>query len=558
MGFPAGTPVRPGPAVWQRPRTCRPEPDAHGVGARTGADQPPRARVHPIARVPTEQGTTTMASSLTKDSVGASDKTFFGHPRGLATLFMTELWERFSWYGMRAILVLYLIAGVLEGPLAGREALAAAIYGVYNAVVYMAAMPGGWVADRLWGARKAVLVGGIVIASGHYTLAIPSDVAFFIGLSLIAVGTGLLKPNISAMVGGLYEGQPSARRDAGFTIFYMSINIGGLFAPLVVGYLGENVNWHLGFAVAGVGMTLAVVQYVLGSRHLGDVGRYPGTPATPQEKRSVLRKAALWAGLALAALLIDVALGTYDIEHVVNFLAVLGVVVPILYFVSMFRNPELTGEDRPRVKAFVWFFVTAVLFWMIYDQSGSLLTIFADNDTDRMIGGWEFPASWFQSVNPFMIIVLAPLFASLWVWLAKRNREPSAPMKFSLAMLLIGGSFGLMGLAGAAAANSETGKVTVFWLLGVYLLQTVGELCLSPVGLSLSTKLAPRQFVGQIMGLWFLATATGNALNGWATQLNKPMGDAAYYTMWGVVAVAAGFAFMTAGKRIRALMSGVQ
>ena len=499
-----------------------------------------------------------MASSSTKSSVGTADKTFFGHPRGLATLFMTEMWERFSWYGMRAILVLYLIAGVLEGPLADREALAAAIYGVYNAVVYMAAMPGGWVADRLWGARKAVLVGGIVIAAGHYTLAIPSDVAFFVGLGLIAIGTGLLKPNISAMVGGLYEGRPSARRDAGFTIFYMSINIGGLLAPLVVGYLGENVSWHLGFAAAGLGMTLAVVQYVLGGRHLGDVGREPGTPATPEEKRSVLRKAALWTGLAVAALLADVALGTYDIEHVVNLLAVLGVVVPVLYFVSMYRNPELTGEDRPRVKAFMWFFATAVLFWMIYDQSGSLLTIFADNSTDRMIGSWEFPASWFQSVNPFMIIVLAPVFASLWVRLAQRDREPSTPVKFALAMLLIGGSFALMGLAGAAAANSETGKVTVFWLLGVYLLQTIGELCLSPVGLSLSTKLAPKRFVGQIMGLWFLAISTGNALNGWVTQLNEPMGDAAYYTMWGVIAVATGLAFMAAAKRIRALMGDVR
>ncbi|MFF6778348.1 peptide MFS transporter [Streptomyces sp. NPDC012637] len=501
-----------------------------------------------------------MASSLTTASSGTpgSEKTFFGHPRGLATLFMTEMWERFSWYGMRGILVLYLVAGVLDGPLEGREALAASIYGVYNAVVYMAAMPGGWVADRLWGARKAVLVGGIVIALGHYTLAIPSDTAFFVGLALIAAGTGLLKPNISAMVGGLYEGQPSARRDAGFTLFYMSINIGGMAAPLVVGYLGENVNWHLGFAVAGIGMTLAVVQYVLGSRHLGDVGKEPGTPATPAEKRSALRKVLLWGGLAVAALLADIVLGTYDIEHIVNVLAILGIIVPVVYFVAMYRNPALKSEDKPKIKAFVWFFATAVLFWMIYDQSGSLLTLFADNKTDRMILGWEFPASWYQSVNPAMVIVLAPLFAALWVRLAKRNREPSAPMKFALAMLLIGGSFAIMGLAGAAAANSETGKVTVFWLLSVYLVQTLGEMCLSPVGLSLSTKLAPKQFVGQIMGLWFLATATGNALNGWTTKLNEPLGDALYYSLWAVVAIAAGLAFMTAGKKIRALMGDVR
>jgi POT family proton-dependent oligopeptide transporter len=503
-----------------------------------------------------------MASSQTKDDAAqvtpAGVKTFFGHPRGLATLFMTEMWERFSWYGMRAILTLYLIAAVLDGPLQGRETLAAAIYGVYNALVYMLAMPGGWVADRLWGARKAVLVGGIVIASGHFVLAIPSNSTFFFGLLLIAVGTGLLKPNISAMVGGLYENSSSARRDAGFTLFYMAINIGAMAAPLVVGTVGENVNWHLGFALAGVGMTLALVQYVLGGRHLGDVGRVPPTPATPEEKRTILRKVALWAGVAAAAALVDVALGTFDIEHVVNAMAFLGVVVPIIYFVTMFRSPVLRSEDRPKILAFVWFFVTAVLFWMIYDQSGSLLTIFADTKTDRMIGGWEFPASWYQSVNPVYVIVLAPAFAALWVWLARRNREPSTVMKFALAMLLIGGSFGIMGLAGAAAAASDTGKVTVFWLLGVYLVQTLGEMCLSPVGLSLSTKLAPAQFMSQIMGLWFLATATGNALNGWTVKLNAPMGDAAYYTMWAVVAALAGVAFMIGSKKIRALMGDVK
>ena len=508
-----------------------------------------------------------MASSLTKESpepggaqqvTPAGGKTFFGHPRGLATLFMTEMWERFSWYGMRAILVLYLIAGVLDGPLKEKEALAAAIYGVYNALVYMLAMPGGWIADRLWGARKAVLVGGIIIASGHFVLAIPSSTSFFFGLLLIAVGTGLLKPNISAMVGGLYKESESARRDAGFTLFYMAINVGAMAAPLVVGTVGENVNWHLGFAIAGIGMTLALVQYVIGGRHLGDVGKAVPTPASPEEKRAVLRKVLLWSGIAVAAVVADVALGTYDIEHIVNAMAVLGVVVPILYFAVMFRSPELTAEDRPKIKAFVWFFATAVLFWMIYDQSGSLLTIFADTKTDRMIGGWEFPASWYQSVNPVYVIILAPLFAAAWVRLAQRNREPNTVVKFALGMLLIGGSFVLMGLAGAAAASSGTGKVTVFWLLGVYLVQTLGEMCLSPVGLSLSTKLAPPQFMSQIMGLWFLATATGNALNGWTVRLNEPMGDAAYYTMWAVIAILAGLAFLVAQKKIRALMGNVK
>ncbi|MBB1256992.1 peptide MFS transporter [Streptomyces alkaliterrae] len=500
-----------------------------------------------------------MATSMTEESArpAGGGKTFFGHPRGMATLFMTEMWERFSWYGMRALLVLYLYTAVTDGGLGIDETTAVAIYGVYNAVVYMAAMPGGWVADRLWGARKAVLVGGIVIAAGHFTLAIPNSAVFFVGLGLIAIGTGLLKPNISAIVGDLYKDLPNSRRDAGFTLFYMSINIGALIAPLTVGYLGEHVDWHLGFGLAGVGMTLAVIQYVLGGRHLGDAGQAPTNPATREERRTALRRVLLWSGVAAGALLADVLLGTFEIDHIVNVLAVLGIVVPIGYFVMIFRSPKLTAEARPKVVAFVWFFLTAVLFWMIFDQSGSLLNIFADEKTDRFIGGWEFPASWLQAANPAWVIILAPLFATLWVKLAQRNREPSTPVKFALAMLLIGGSFALMGLAGATAAASDSGKVTVFWLLAVYLVQTLGELCLSPVGLSLSTKLSPKEFVSQIMGLWFLAVATGNALNGWATRLNGPLGDAAYYTMWALVAAGAGLAFLAGARKLRALTGEV-
>lgn len=497
-----------------------------------------------------------MAPTLSKDTAPPAN-TFFGHPRGMATLFMTEMWERFSWYGMRALLVLYLYTAVADGGLGIDEPTAVAIYGVYNAVVYMVAMPGGWVADRLWGARKSVLVGGVIIAAGHFTLAVPNSAVFFVGLSMIAVGTGLLKPNISAMVGELYKDQSNARRDAGFTLFYMAINVGGLLAPLTVGYLGEHVNWHLGFGLAGIGMSLAVLQFVLGSRHLGDAGVQVTNPATYAEKRSALRQVTIWTAVAAAALLVDIMLGTFDIEHIVNVLAVLGIVVPIGYFIVIFRSPKLTAEGRPKVVAFVWFFLTAVLFWMIFDQSGSLLNIFANDKTDRLIGSWEFPASWLQSANPAWVIILAPIFAALWVKLAQRDREPSTPVKFALAMMLIGGSFGLMGLAGATAAASETGKVTVFWLLGVYLVQTLGEMCLSPVGLSLSTKLAPKEFISQIMGLWFLAIATGNALNGWATRLNDPLGDSLYYTMWAVIAILAGFAFLAGARRLRALTGEV-
>ena len=484
-------------------------------------------------------------------------KTFFGHPRGLATLFMTEMWERFSWYGMRGILVLYLTAAVADGGIGMSESTAVSLYGVYNALVYMLAMPGGWIADRLCGARKAVLVGGAVIASGHYVLAIPFEPTFYVGLLLIAIGTGMLKPNISAMVGGLYAGTAGARRDAGFTIFYMAINVGAFAAPLVVGTVGENVNWHLGFGLAGVGMTLALIQYVLGGRWLGEIGKVVPTPATAEQRRSVLSKAAFWLGVAVVALVVDLAAGTYDIDHVVNTMTVLGIVVPTVYFVTMFRSGGMSRSDYSKVRAFMFFFICAVLFWMIYDQSGSLLNLFADEKTNRHIGGWEFPTSWFQSVNPVYIVLLAPLFASLWQALARRNREPGTPVKFGYAMLLIGASFGVMGLAGAAAAASDSGKVNVSWLLGVYLVQTLGELCLSPVGLSLSTKLAPRQFVSQIMGLWFLAEACGNSLNAWVTKLQGVMGDTPYYTMEGATAALCGVVFLLSARKVHSLMGDV-
>lgn len=493
-----------------------------------------------------------MPPTALSTAASPAGKSFFGHPRGLAPLFMTELWERFSFYGMRAILVLYLSAPESSGGLGVDAATATAIYSVYNALVYMLSMPGGWIADRLLGARRTVLIGGIVITCGHFMLAVPLSGTFYVGLLAICVGTGLLKPNISTMVGGLYA-KNDPRKDGGFTLFYMAINIGSVFSPLVVGTLGQQVNWHLGFATAGVGMLLGLLQYLLGARHLGAVGANAPKPAPPDVRRTVARKAGFWVGLAALALVVDVALHTFSMDHVVNVLTVLGLIVPVVYFTKIMRDRELSTDDRNKMKSFLWFFVVAAVFWMIYDQTGSTLSLFAQHSTDRHVFGWSFPASWFQSVNPVLIIILAPVFAWLWQWLRQRN--PSTPVKFSGALLLIGASFGVMGLAGLAASDGQL--VAPWWLVGVYFLQTCAELCLSPVGLSVSTKLAPPKYASQIMGLWFLAVATGDSVAAWTTQLRGPLGDGVYFATQGLLAVLCGGAFLLVRKRMRNMMSGV-
>ncbi|MFI5532252.1 peptide MFS transporter [Kitasatospora sp. NPDC051853] len=480
---------------------------------------------------------------------------FFGHPRGLATLFMTELWERFSFYGMRSLLVLFLALPADQGGIGLDSVTAASVYSVYNSLVYMLAIPGGWIADRLWGARRAVLVGGLVIMGGHFSLAVPFTATFWCGLLLIALGTGLLKPNVSAIVGQLYH-PDDPRRDGGFTVFYMAINIGSFFAPLVVGTVGQNVSWHLGFSLAGVGMALGLVQYVWGRRHLGHAGAVPGRPAEPAARRRVLRLSALWAGAAAVFFAVDAGAGWFSIGQVVDILGIVGVGLPAWYFTRLRRDRELSALERSRMSAFMWFFIAAAVFWMIYDQSGSTLTQFATDDTDLSVLGFHFPSSWFQSVNPLFIILLAPVFAWLWQWLTLRDRNPSAPVKFALGLLLIGASFGLMGLAELAASGGQ--KVSPFWLVGVYFVQTVAELTLSPVGLSLTTKLAPAKYVSQLLGLWFLATATGDAVAGWTIRLQQVVSADAYFYLQGALAALCGMAVWLAAGRIRDLMGAVK
>ena len=434
-----------------------------------------------------------------------------GHPSGLTTLFFTEMWERFSYYGMRALLMLFMVKTAAEGGLGFDTKSAAAIYGTYTMSVYLLSILGGFIADNFIGARRAVLVGGIVIATGHFTMAFGSTLTFYTGLVLIAMGTGLLKPNISTMVGSLYR-PTDERRDAGFSIFYMGINIGAFLSPLVTGYLAQSEgwktqltawglnplnSWHWGFGAAGVGMTLGLVVYVLQRGRLAHVG---SAPAPEADGRRPWGKLGL---VALGSLALIAAMKASDTYPVLVYVLFALQIAAILFFA--FR-PD---QDSKRMAAILVFFFAAEIFWAIFEQTGSSISLFADKLTHNVAFGQSFPSSWWQSVNSIWVILLAPVFAYLWIALG--HKQPSSPMKFALGLLFVSLSFVLMVPAAKLTAD---GKVGPLWLVGLFFLQTVGEMLLSPVGLSTMTKLAPQRLVGLVMGIWFLAAALGNKLAG--------------------------------------------
>jgi POT family proton-dependent oligopeptide transporter len=490
-------------------------------------------------------------------SLPVDEKTFFGQPRALATLFFTEMWERFSYYGMRAILVLYLIAppdGTTPpgGGLGFSNADAAAIYGTYVSLVYLLPLVGGWVADRLTGPRKAVLYGGIVIAAGHFLMAVPIQALFWTGLLVIAIGTGLLKPSVSAMVGGLYS-PTDTRRDGGFSIFYMGINLGALIAPLIVGYLGEDINWHLGFAVAGVGMLIGLAQYMAGWKGLGSVGKEVPNPASPAERRRAGIQAVIV--IVVAIIVVGVALGALGLsigDITVLFTGVV-VAIAIVYFWRLFKQPQVTAANRDRLWAFLFLFLAAVVFWAIYDQSGSTINEFVAAYTDMNVGAFAVPISWIQSINPVFIIIFAPIFAVMWTKLGQR--APSTPVKFAMAIFGVGLSFLIMVPAALQAENGE--QSALWWIVSVFLVQTWAELLLSPNGLSVTTKLAPAGLVSQMLALWFLATAVGDSLGGQLVRLVDVLGWAGYFIACGVGTIILAGLFLLVVPRIKRLMEGV-
>jgi len=488
------------------------------------------------------------------------DRAFFGHPRGLSTLFFTEMWERFSYYGMRALLILFMVAGVDKGGLGFDVAKSGAIYGLYTAMVYLCGLPGGWIADRILGQRRAVLYGGIVIAFGHFSMAIPGLATFYLGLGLIVIGTGLLKPNISTMVGQLYR-PADTRRDAGFSIFYMGINIGAFLSPLVCGWLAQGESfrsilqsmgiapdhaWHFGFAAAAVGMFLGVVQYYLGSRHLGGAGLLTSDPAAVVQRAPEKKK--LFLGLAVvAALLLGfgglVSSGTVhtSAEQISDGFGLFLTVVVVGFFGWGFFLAKWTPDERRRFVVIFVLFVASTIFWAGFEQAGGTLNLFAQKDTDNHFFGIAYPASWLQSPQAAFIVALAPVFA--WLWLKLGRRDPSSATKFALGLAFMG--LGFLILVPAAQFSAAGAKVSPMWLVTTYLLHTFGELCLSPVGLSAYTKLAPARVASLMMGVWFLTISVGGYIGGRVAGLYESVPVPTLFLICGATGVVSALALST-------------
>ena len=428
---------------------------------------------------------------------------WFGHPRGLSTLFFTEMWERFSYYGMRAFLILYMTASVANGGLGFDDRHAASVYGNYVGSVWLTPIVGGLIADRILGQYRSVLIGGSIIALGHFTLAFKSLSTFYAGLVLIVLGTGLLKPNVSTIVGSLYASDDE-RRDSGFSIFYMGINLGAFIGPLIAGYLAQRVDWHLGFAVAGVGMVLGLVQYIVGKRHLE-----PGLARLVARPKPAGTSAGVGGGF--------------------------------------------TAEEWKRIAAVVVLFVFASLFWGAYEQAGSTLNLFADRYVHLELLGIKLYASWFVSIQAAFVILLSPGFA--WLWVKLGPRQPSSPAKFALALMFVGLAFVLLMPAGALAQGGV--KVSPLWLVAAYFIQELGELCLSPVGLSLVTKLSPVRLVGLLMGVFFLSNAVGNKLAGWSAGFISTVPLPTLFGATAAVTLVAAVVMFLLIRPVRGLMGGV-
>lgn len=506
--------------------------------------------------------------------MATDDRKFFGHPIGLSTLFFTEMWERFSYYGMRGFLILFMGAPLAAGGMGLDSSTAAAIYGTYTAMVYLMSVPGGWLADRVFGQRKSVFYGGVLIAAGHFTLAIPAQTSFFLGLVLIVLGTGLLKPNISVIVGQLYA-PTDTRRDAAFSIFYMGINLGGFLGPLVTGYLAQqesfrnmivgwgmdpNSTWHFAFGAAGVGMTAGLIQYSLGAKKLGNAGMEAGGATTAALAAKYKQQAKLWGGLGMG-LLVLVAIAaisgmlTLTPTTVRDWAGYSLLIITVVFFASLFMDKDWTATERARLVVIFVFFVCAAVFWSVFEQAGSTLNLFADRSTANTLFGFNFPSSWFQSLNSFFIVLFAPVMA--WVWIKWGASQPSAPTKFAWGLVGVGLGFMLLVVPAKAAATPGV-LVSPMWLTGVYLIHTIAELLLSPVGLSSMTKLAPRKIVGAMMGVWFLGASVGNFLAGAMAGMYESMPLETLFWRVSLLPIAAGMVMIVFSKKFTTMMGGVK
>lgn len=561
-------------------------------------------------------------STTPAGTLEAQQNDFFGHPRGLSTLFFTELWERFSYYGMRALLVLFMTAEAIgNNPGLGLSVgEATAIYGLYTFFVYMLSLPGGWIADNIWGQRKAVFIGGIIIAMGHFSMAVPTTTFFFIGLALIVIGTGLLKPNVSSMVGDLYP-EGGAKRDAGFSIFYMGINFGAILGPLLCGLLGEGYNWHYGFTLAGFGMVLGLISYKVGGKYLGTAGdlKVDVDPDTLAKRSKIFYTVVSIIGALIVLLGFLVSSGAVELalESLAGNLGLVAVVITVAFFGYIIFFGGHTGEEKKRLGVIFWLFILAAIFWSGFEQAGSSLNIFTAELVNRSAGpsvflggigalmltallaiplgyytyktwtrediwsvakiavvftsvgllglvywmlsqvgkGWEIPASTLQLINPSFIVIFAPIFGFMWTWLASKNANPSIPMKFALGLL--GLSAGFFVLAWGSANASSTNLVSPAWLIVMYFLHTVGELCLSPVGLSSMTKLSPKSRVSQMMGIWFVAAALGNLIAGLVAGQLENLAPASLFQAVALFVGGGGVIAILAAPSVKKLMGDI-
>jgi len=444
---------------------------------------------------------------MTTSTLEPHQKELFGHQVGIYVLFFTEMWERFSYYGMSAILVLYLVAATTDGNagLGWSNGDALALYGWYTMLVYVASIPGGWIADKFLGQKKSVLYGGILLVAGHSILAVEQMWAFYSGLGLIIAGVGMLKPNISTMVGGLYK-QGDIRRDKGFTIFYIGINLGAFLAALIVGYVGETYGWHYGFGLAGIGMAAGLVQYLAGQKHLKHVGNFLGTSTNEVDKEAM-------------------------------------------------KKP-LTKIEKDRVVVLFVSFLLVIVFWGAFEQAGGLMNIYASEKTDRMLMGWEVPASWFQSLNAMVIIFLGTTVAAYWANRKLKGKVSTSLFKMIIGLIIMGTGFFFM--TAAAGQYESNGSSAMYWLVLAYLFHTVGELCISPVALSYITKLAPLKYASLMMGVYFAMTGFGNKLAGLLGEASESLGEYTIFTGIAVFCVVFGGLVMLFRKKLEALTHGAE
>jgi proton-dependent oligopeptide transporter, POT family len=480
-------------------------------------------------------------------------KGFFGHPKGLFTLFFTEFWERFSYYGMRAILVFYMYYEVSNGGLGIDESLALSIMSIYGSLVYMSGIIGGWLADRVFGTSKAVFYGGILIMLGHIALAIPgSFTMFLISMVLIVIGTGLLKPNVSSVVGEIYSIEDN-RRDAGFSIFYMGINLGAFISPLIVGEVAKT-SFHLGFGIAAVGMFIGLLVFIFTKKKsLGLAGTMVANPLSPDEKKKVFTRFGIGAIIILILIAVGIPTGYLTFDSFIALVGILGIGIPIAYFTVMYRSEKTTEVERSRLIAYIPLFIASVMFWAIQEQGSTILANYADKRTQLEFAGFTISPAWFQSLNPLFIILLAPVFAWLWVKLGKR--QPTIPQKFSLGLLFAGLSF-LVILLPAYFGGTDS-LVNPLWLVLSYLIVVLGELCLSPVGLSATTKLAPAAFSAQTMSLWFLSNAAAQAINAQIVKFYSAETEMVYFGVIGGVSIVLSILLFMFAPKIQRFMKGV-